>query len=73
MFGNLFGGTNYKFDVGNIVHLPGDTTFVEIRWRGYLVLGPPGQRYRVPVYWLGPPHWDCYYEDEIRAIGQLPF
>jgi len=66
-------GSGYRFRVGNIVHLPGNTTFIEIRWRGQLLLGPPGRRYRVNVYWLGAPHWDCYYEDEILAIGQLPF
>ena len=68
MFGN-----SYRFRVGDIVRLPGDTTFWTVEWRGQLVLGPAGRRYRVDVYWLGPPHWDCYYEDEILSISQLPF
>ena len=59
--------------MGDIVHLPGDTTFFEIRWRGQLLLGPPGQRYRVAVYWLRELHWDCYCEEEILAVGSLPF
>ena len=66
-------GAGYRFAVGDIVHLPPCSTFVEVRWRGQLLLGPPGRRYRVNVYWLGPPHWDCLYEDDLLAIGQLPF
>ena len=65
-------GHNYRFCVGDIVHLPGDATFCVVQWRGQLVLGPAGRRYRVSVYWLGEPHWDCYYEDEVLAVGQLP-
>jgi len=68
MFGN-----GYRFRVGDIVHLPASSTFIEVRWRGQLLLEPPGQRYRVNVYWLGAPHWDCHYEDEVLAVGQLPF
>ncbi|MDO7849835.1 hypothetical protein Q5H92_25975 [Hymenobacter sp. M29] len=45
----------------------------EIHWRGYLLLGPPGQRKRHPVYWLGEPDWDCDFEDEIFSVNQMPF
>ena len=69
----MFGYSFYRFQVGDIVHLFGNTTFVEVQWRGYLLLGPAGQRHRVAVYWLGELHWDCHYEDEIISIGQLPF
>jgi hypothetical protein len=44
-----------------------------VQWRGYLLLGPPGQRKRYPVYWLGEGTWDCYYEDEILPVNQMPF
>ncbi|NKI91590.1 hypothetical protein [Hymenobacter artigasi] len=66
-------GHSYLFRVGDIVQLPASSTFIEIQWRGQLQLGPPGQKERVDVYWLGEPHWDCYYEEELLAIGQLPF
>jgi hypothetical protein len=68
MFGN-----GYRFCVGDFIHLPGDKIFFEIHWRGQLLLGSPGRRYRVNVYWLGEPHWDCHYEDEISPVNQLPF
>jgi len=72
MLANLF-GPRYQYRVGDFVHLPGDTLIWEIRWRGYLLLGPPGQRRRVPVYWLGEVCWDCYYEDELLPLNQMPF
>lgn len=59
--------SGYRFRVGDIVYLPASLTFVEVWWRGQL-LGPIGQRYRVNVYWLGAPHWNCYYEDEVLGV-----
>lgn len=44
-----------------------------MRWRGYLLLGLPGQRKRYPIYWLGEPDWDCYFEDELMSLTELPF
>ncbi|MBO2010903.1 hypothetical protein [Hymenobacter negativus] len=72
MFGNLF-GPRYQYAVGDGVLLPARNVFFQVQWRGYLVLGPPGQRRRVPIYWLGEAHWDCYYEDELVPIESLPF
>jgi hypothetical protein len=79
MFANLFGGA-YKFDVGDVVHLGTQTQLYTIRCRGYLLVGAPGRRIRVPVYgletqlWMESElHWDCYYEDQLYAIGPIPF
>jgi hypothetical protein len=67
-------GPRYKYRVGDAVALRNGKSFQYVFWRGYLLLGPPGQRRRVPVYWLGEEqHWDCYYEDELEPIGALPF
>ena len=64
---------DYRFNVGSIVHLGGGGRFYEVRWRGWLVQGPPGQRHRIDVYWLGADTWDCYYGDQLWSIGQHPF
>ena len=72
MLGDLF-GPRYQFAVGDGVLLPACSTFLQIEWRGYLQVGPPGQPRRVPVYWLGKPHWVCCYEDELLPIHALPF
>jgi hypothetical protein len=57
--------------MGEAVMLPA-RGLLSNRVAGYLRVGPLGQR-RVPVYWLGEPHWDCYYEDELLPIESLPF
>lgn len=70
MLGKLF-GPGYRFAVGEGVFLTTRNIFFQVQWRGYLRV--PGQRRRVPVYWLGEPHWDCHYEDELLPIDSLPF
>ena len=64
---------SFRFAVGSPVHFGGRSPFFEVVWRGVLVLGPVGGRYRVAVYWLGGDTWDCYYEDQLWSIGQHPF
>lgn len=70
MFGDLL-GPRYQFAVGEAVTLLACNTFYYVLWRGALRV--PGQRKRMPVYWLGEPHWDCYYEEELLPINALPF
>jgi hypothetical protein len=71
---DFFGGTRYAYDVGNLVFLVGSSRVYEVHWRGYLLLGPRGQRRRYPVYWLGEETGDeCYYEDELHSLNALPF
>lgn len=72
-FGDLFDGTSYEYRVGDCVCLAGSSQIYEIQWRGYLVLGEPGQRKRYPVYWLGENCWDCHFEDELVDLSLLPF
>ena len=66
-------GQQYRFDLGSIVHFGAGGRYYEVRWRGEVVAGEPGRRYREAVYWLGGDTWDCYYGDQLWSIGQYPF
>ena len=72
MQGTLFGPRD-PFAVGDGVLLPACNTFLQMEWRGYLRVGPPGQRRRVPVYGLGKPHGDCSYEHELLPSTRFHF
>ncbi|MBF9140869.1 hypothetical protein [Hymenobacter properus] len=60
----------FGYDVGNLVQLRWPGPVYVVRWRGWVMTRlPNGMNHRMAVYWLGPPHWDCYFEDELRPIG----
>lgn len=63
---------DYRFDLSSIVHFGRGAAYYEVRWRGQLVLGDAGRRYRVDVYRLAGPLYECYYGDELWSIGQYP-
>ena len=60
----------FGYEVGSLVQLRENGTIYEVRWRGWVFVPTPGGRRREAAYWLGPGHWDCYYEERLKPIGQ---
>lgn len=60
----------FAYELRDLVQAAWDAPVRAVTWRGWVLDGPPGARYRLAVYGPDDGHWDCYWEAELFPLGQ---
>ena len=63
----------FRYDVGDLMQLPGQPLMRAVTWRGWvLVPQPRGSVQRQAVYRLDDNYWDAYWKEDLRGAFQGP-